>query len=268
MAVGPLVLDGGLNRGALEGSSSKRKQPKVFREFRIVKKKSLKQKADVVRRNWQKGLLVKIVGAKAASKDAQKALRTEKTQRSSIMQYIKALGHQLSLIGCPLSRFACKGRAPQPLRPGEKGAIVPYSSWPYPVPAEFQDGAHRIVLEGGDGKKVFELAEFAGGRRPLLSVCGDQGGSGLSSSMYLGTAKRMRSCRSTTDFIASTAIGATHATIPGYGVSRWRCKCASRSRMGLGARRHGGRHCAGPPRATWRHAGRRLCRGKHNPPLH
>ena len=84
-------------------------------------------------------------------------------------------------------------KATAPLTPGEIRYSVPFDAWPYEVPEDVRATSKRFVVKDTHtGKKRWEVPEFANGRRPLLTVCGDQGGSGLPSWMFLCGGLKLR----------------------------------------------------------------------------
>lgn len=75
---------------------------------------------------------------------------------------------------------------------GERRREVRFTAWSFEVPEELRQLSTRMVIVTEEGGRRYEMAEFAMGRRPLLSICGDQGGSGLASWLYMATGKKMR----------------------------------------------------------------------------
>lgn len=143
--------------------------------------------------SWQQALLVAWQDpSSATSSGAKKALANERETRADCYQYMRGLDHQLGMVGCPLSRFAGTSMT-QPLQAGERRVKFPFVGWPQPLPGCDISDAFRFAVVGVDGKRRWEVPEFANGRRPCLSLCGDQGGSGLPSWLFMLGDLKLRS---------------------------------------------------------------------------
>lgn len=151
----------------------------------------------LARHDWQRNLMHRLSACtKEAKQKAQMALQTEHRTRATAYQYLRGLDHQLGLMGIPLSRFlAVEGDKASggPLGPSESRSEVPFREWPYNVSKDILRTAKRFVITDATTQQSrWEVQEFSGGRRPLLTVTGDQGGSGLPSWMFMCGAMKMR----------------------------------------------------------------------------
>ena len=146
------------------------------------------------RHQWQRDLMLRLQskGPKVQS-ESKKALKEEGVRRATAYQYIRALDHQLGLVGLPLVRWQAEKRASAPLKPHQRRRAVPYQAWPFDVPETVKADANRYIVDDEkSGESWWEVPEFADGRRPLLTVIGDQGGSGLPAWTFMAGHLKMR----------------------------------------------------------------------------
>ena len=75
-------------------------------EFKKFYESTSVRNLGMLRSEWQRNLLLKLTSTDPdIQRVTKKALLGEHKTRATAYQYVRALDHQLSLIGCPLSRF-------------------------------------------------------------------------------------------------------------------------------------------------------------------
>lgn len=146
------------------------------------------------RSEWQQALSSFLYADDEQSqKQGFKALQNlgEPREREAAYDLILALDHQLALAGTPLATFRESSPSSSPLEAGESR----YScDFPGPWASSVPDGLRpvRFVRKLADGAKRWEVPDFVGADRPLLTICGDQGGPGLPSILFLAGELRLR----------------------------------------------------------------------------
>lgn len=169
------------NRASGEFHKCQNSHCQVLRGFKVrVQPRRAKQKLQA-RHSWHRGLLPKLLVAKKSKAAAKKEIQMEKTKRSVVVQNVRALDRQMHMLGIPLSTFMISGVPTQPLLVGERRREVRFDAWTFEVPAGLRQLSTRMAIDAEEGGRRYEMAEVAMGKRPLLSICGDQGGKGLAS---------------------------------------------------------------------------------------
>ena len=143
-------------------------------------------------KDWTKRVYGKSRDAKSELKQAKKK---NKRTRATAYTYLRGLDHQLSMIGVDVSVFLPDGKSTpsERLKRGEKRyfADVPCQN-DRPAGEEPRTKRRRCIVRAADGAKRLEVQSFVGGLRPHLTLCGDQGGSGLPAWNFIFQHLRMR----------------------------------------------------------------------------
>ena len=121
------------------------------------------------RYRWQRQLAIVVSsGVDAArAKAAKTALAVGRTRRDSCYMALRAMDTQLSLIGCPLSRFVAGSVSRPATRPLQLGETRGWRDWPAFGPLPGESMPHRAVIKDtATGKCRYEVPVWVGDRRP------------------------------------------------------------------------------------------------------
>lgn len=141
---------------------------------------------------WQSELVKCIAAEKTQDrKSALKKLKSQQKERQSSYELIRAVDHQLRLVGSSLGCFKPEGHYSQRLQPSERRDFVHFdkSKLPYELPPDSPPMMRCVVSR--EGKHMWDIPEFEGGLRPLLVFAGDQGG-GLPSWLFALDSLKLR----------------------------------------------------------------------------
>jgi hypothetical protein len=164
----------------------------VVSEFRKHRQKRSSKKSIAAKQQWQELWLKRVQGTSKETKDElKKERRRSKKTRSTAYVYCRALDHQMAMAGIDMAVFWAdkEEQATSFLRRGEKRYFVACGA------RDDDEGPvrrRRCVIKDQEGKKRYEVPRFANGLRPHLTLCGDQGGSGLPAWNFLFQRLRLR----------------------------------------------------------------------------
>lgn len=169
----------------------------MVNDFRKVRRPLKQAGAECTRALWQRAWQARLgSNNRESKKEVGAATRFQKITRGTAYQYCRALDHQLALANIPMSTFVADFAEGPPasrsLRPGQKRYFVEVSSGPACPGLDVGAKRRRAVLQAADGSRRWELPQFGLSGRPHITFCGDMGGSGLPSWLFLLGAVRLR----------------------------------------------------------------------------
>lgn len=172
--------------------------PQVHAEF--CKKGQIKTTTEGDRESWQEDIFRMLMDHEESKKEGLKSLKEKLTERESAYGELRALDHTLRLCGCSLAAFVpAENEDGEPivtkrLAKDEERHVVSARSKPsYKVPEDIGDEWKRVIIKNTTTEQArFELLEFVGGERPLLSLQCDEGSKFFSGLWFLSLALRAR----------------------------------------------------------------------------
>lgn len=167
----------------------------VVSEFRKGRPKRCDKKSQHAKDKWRNQWMLRVYGKSVEAKSLlRNARKKAKKTRATAYVYCRALDHQLALAGISMKTFLPeeKSRPSTFLQRGEKRYFAYLPGDPREVDMGPAVKRLRCIVKSEDGSKRLEVPRFEEDVRPHLSLCGDQGGSGLPAWNFLFQKLRLR----------------------------------------------------------------------------